>query len=289
MKNIENSGKIIGLLIATVYLLFFQSNPAFEWVLIVTVLVTVGIPHGSLDHLLSNPNLNLRGLIRFIGKYIAIILIYLFIWIFLPVPALIMFLGMSAYHFGQSHFINLPLTYQKEITYFSTGIFYLSVILWGDFSQTTLILSTIAPMGNLEDYGWPVIFISFFSSAYLIPRNQPKRGFPMLMEMLFVGTIFYYLPLLVGFILYFGFWHSLPSMHAAYRSLRQHFFKKPLKTFIGKMIPFTAVSIGGIAVILLILYPRNETEDLVLLFFIIISLISAPHIWFMDRFLEAKK
>jgi Brp/Blh family beta-carotene 15,15'-monooxygenase len=244
-----------------------------------------------LDHLLSNPNPGKGGLLKFILKYLAIIFCYFLVWIFLPVPALIIFLLMSAYHFGQSHFLHVSLPYHQKPTYFFTGVFYLSVILWGDFYNTALILNTIAPVDKLEIYGWPIILSSFLISNVLVFKNQSGKGMLLMAEMLFLGTLLYYLPLLVGFILYFGFWHALPSMNAEYNSLKQHFSNNHLKRFIGKMIPFTAISILGIILVLVIalLYPGTNTEELVLLFFILISLISAPHVWFMNRFLETKK
>lgn len=107
MRNIEKIGKTIGLMIAIVYLLFFQGNQIFEWVLFASILLTIGIPHGALDHLLLNPKISNKGLVKFILKYLAIIVVYLVVWIFLPVPALLVFLLMSAYHFGQSHLLEM--------------------------------------------------------------------------------------------------------------------------------------------------------------------------------------
>ena len=54
-------------------------------------------------------------------------------------------------------------------------------------------------------------------------------------------------------------------------------------------MPFTAASIGGMWVILAVFYPGSDSEELILLFFILVSLISAPHIWYMNIFLEARK
>ncbi|SEI78111.1 beta-carotene 15,15'-monooxygenase, Brp/Blh family [Cyclobacterium xiamenense] len=288
MRSIENGGKLAGVAIALIYLFLFRDNPVFEWVLIGIVLVTVGIPHGSLDHLLLNPSIGKVHLLKFIGKYLAIILVYLSVWLLLPVPALLAFLAMSAYHFGQSHFIHTPLFFLKKTTYLLTGVFYLSVLFWGDFASTTEILGGIADTSPLAPYGWYVIIGSFSISAILIIRNLPRKWWLHLVEMLLMGSLFYHLPLLLGFILYFGFWHSLPSMQVEYSTLKHHFGPQGLKTFIGKMIPFTAASILGMSAILAIVYPRSSTEELILLFFVLVSLISAPHIWYMNRFLESR-
>lgn len=289
MNNIEKSGKILGIEIALVYLLFFQGNQNFEWILFGTILLTIGIPHGALDHLLLNPMINNKGLVKFIFKYLVIIILYSIIWIFFPIPALLAFIAMSAYHFGQSHFIWTTLTYQKNIIYLLTGVYYLSVIFWGDFNNTAAILNNLINIEPLQHYGLPIIISSLLISIVLINRNNLKNWKILSLEMIVVGILLYQLPLLVAFIIYFGFWHALPSMHEEYLSLKNYFFKNKLKSFIMRMIPFTAVSIGGMIVILALFYSSSEAEELILMFFILVSLISAPHIWYMNLFLESKK
>lgn len=289
MKNIENGGKILGIFISLMYLIFFQGNETFEWILIGLILVTVGIPHGSLDHLLVNPKINKGKLVKFIFKYLTIIFVYLVIWIFLPIPALIAFLLMSAYHFGQSHFIQIPLTYQKKATYFFTGVFYLSVIFWGSFDETSKILKGIVAIAAFDSYGWYIIFGSLLISNLLVFRNKSKISPLFLIEMIALGLLLYHLPLLVGFIIYFGFWHALPSMSEEFQALKMHFGNNKLKRFIGQMIPFTTLSLAGMGLIIAFLYQSSEEEEIIFLFFVLISLISAPHVWYMNRFLESSK
>jgi beta-carotene 15,15'-dioxygenase len=289
MRNIEKIGKTVGLLIALVYLIFFQENQIFEWLLFGVVLLTIGIPHGALDHLLLNPKISNRGLMIFILKYLLIIGIYLIVWLLMPLPALIAFLVMSAYHFGQSHFIGTPLTFLKKTSYFITGIFYLSVIFWGDFDNTAAILKNLVNIYPIAVYGWPIILGSFITSNLLFIKNFPEKSWGFSVEMLVMGIILYQLPLLVGFIIYFGFWHALPSMGEEYKSLKSYFGKNKLSNFIKRMMPFTAASIGGMWIILAVFYPGSDADELILLFFILVSLISAPHIWYMNLFLETRK
>lgn len=289
MRNIEKIGKAIGLLLGIFYMIFFQGNEVFEWVLFGSVLLTIGIPHGALDHLLLNPKISNKGLIQFILKYLAIIILYLLVWIFLPVPALLAFLLMSAYHFGQSHFIGNTLRNKKKSTYLVTGIFYLSVIFWGDFDHTATILKGIVDISPVSEFGWPIIIGSFVLANILMIKNSRSDWRWLSLEMFLIGILLYQLPLLVGFIIYFGFWHALPSMQEEYLALKIYLGKNQLKNFVKRMMPFTAASIGGMWIILMIFYPGSEPEELTLLFFILVSLISAPHIWYMHLFLESKK
>jgi len=289
MKNIENYGKIAGILISLVYLFFFKENEMFEWVVFFLILITIGIPHGALDHLLMSPKITKNGLLKFILKYLGIIGLYLIIWIFAPTLALLFFLGMSAYHFGQSHFMLYPIMKWKKATYFLMGTFFLSVIFWSDFESTALILDNIVDISNFQHLGFPIMLITFIFSNILIFKNLPDNWMVFTMEMVVLGSLLYFLPLLMGFIIYFGFWHALPSITVEYFSLKNYLGKTKIKNFVKRLMPFTAASIGGIWIILAVCYNWMNQEELVLLFFVLVSLISAPHIWYMNAFLESRK
>jgi beta-carotene 15,15'-dioxygenase len=289
MKSIENYGKIGGILLSLVYLFFFKENEIFQWTVFSLILITIGIPHGALDHLLMSPKITKNGLLKFILKYLGIIALYLIIWIIAPTLALLFFLGMSAYHFGQSHFMHHPINRWKKATYFLMGSFFLSVIFWSDFETTAMILDNIIDINNFQQLGLPIMLITFLSSNILIFKNLPNSWMVFTLEMAVLGSLLYFLPLLMGFIIYFGFWHALPSITVEYFSLKNYLGKTKIKNFVKRLMPFTAASIGGIWMILAICYNWMNQEELVLLFFILVSLISAPHIWYMNAFLESRK
>ncbi|TVP43169.1 MAG: beta-carotene 15,15'-monooxygenase [Mongoliibacter sp.] len=288
MKGIEWYGKAMGLSIALIYFLFFNGNDLFEYISFGLILLTVGIPHGAIDHLLISPKIDTRGLVKFLAKYIIIILLYLVVWIYLPLLALIAFLIMSAFHFGQSHFIEYELSVLKKSTYLFLGIYYLSIILYGDFAYTKSLLESIINIENFEGYGIAIMSFSFLVSHILIAYNQPSKVSYFIVEAVVLGFVLYHLPLLLGFIIYFGFWHALPSMNEEYRVLRKFLGQNAFYNFVKKLMPFTAISLAGIWILMAIFYHWMSPNELILFFFILISLISAPHIWFMNRFLENK-
>lgn len=286
MKSIEAAGKLIGFCIGISYLMWFEDNELLQWILFAGILLTIGIPHGALDHLLTHPQLTKKQLFTFIVKYVSIIAVYLFIWIILPLPALLAFIVMSAYHFGQSHYLESPL--KNKSLYILTGAYYLSVIFWGDFGYTAEILSGIVDISVLESYGNYFIIGFFIGTNLLLLVNPIKPLWVKPFEMILLGILLYHLPLLMGFILYFGFWHSLPSMAQEYKFLHHKVLTKGIYGFMLKLLPFTLLSIGGIFLVLAYLQYKAY-EDLLLVFFVLVSLISAPHIFYMDRFLESPK
>lgn len=288
MKDIEIIGKILGVLIGSVFLIFFEGNELYQWVCFGVILLTIGIPHGAIDHLLVNPKIGKKELLKFIIKYLLIITAYILVWYFLPKTALLLFILMSAYHFGQSHFIWQKADRYKSISYFMLGSFYLCVIFWGDFETTAAILGNTV---NIENWGYVGSFIIpglFLLNTVLLLFVQKDKKIKVWVEMIILGPILYAVPLLLGFILYFGFWHALPSMLVEYKTLKHHFTGNKVLSFISSLLPFSLISLVGIAIILGIFSKRMEEGELIMMFFILVALISAPHIWFMNKFLETK-
>lgn len=289
MKNIEIIGKIIGLSIGCIFLAFFEGSETYQWIWFAIIMVTIGIPHGAIDHLLANPLIEKKELYKFIVKYLLIIVTYILIWFLFPKIALLSFIGMSAYHFGQSHFIQNKINQYKSVTYFSLGAFYLCVIFWGDFDTTSSILKNTVQLEDWKNVGMYVILGLFFLNSIILLFFQKYKRVKVWLEMIVLGSVLYTVPLLLGFIIYFGFWHALPSMLIEYKTLKNHFNGNKILSFISSLLPFSLISLVGIGIILLVFSNRMATEDLTMMFFILVALISAPHIWFMNIFLETRK
>ncbi|GAB4404895.1 MAG: hypothetical protein OHK0039_05460 [Bacteroidia bacterium] len=65
-------------------------------------LVAVGIPHGAVDHLLDSGHFDTPIRPRFVVGYLALGAALLPLWFWQPGAALLLFLGYSAWHFGQA-------------------------------------------------------------------------------------------------------------------------------------------------------------------------------------------
>jgi Brp/Blh family beta-carotene 15,15'-monooxygenase len=214
---------------------------------------------------------------------------YGLLWWLLPVAALIAFLAMSAYHFGQSHFLEQGQLQPKEgMLYLLKGSFFLSVILFGDWEMTQEILSPILTISLPENYR--LLSMGLLMACSLLGYGWKNRSLSLgdALDYLVLVPILYLSPLLISFAVYFGFWHSLPSMLAEYKYLSQHpTFNSPLK-FGKQLLPFSGISLIGITAILIIGMKFLDSSQLYLLFFVMISLISLPHILYMDTFLKEK-
>ena len=289
MDRIEKFSKILGIGIALLFILIPSLPIAVQFGVFGVILVLVGIPHGGIDHLIHNPEIRPKGLVHFIIRYLLLMLSYGLLWWLLPVAALIAFLGMSAYHFGQSHFLEQGKLQPKEgLLYLLKGSFFLSVILLGDWKMTQEILSPILTISLPENYR--LLSMGLLMASSLLAHGWKNRSLSLgdALDYLILVPILYFSPLLISFAVYFGFWHSLPSMLAEYKYLSQHpSFNSPLK-FGKQLLPFSGISLVGITAILIIGMKFLDSSQLYLLFFVMISLISLPHILYMDTFLKEK-
>jgi Brp/Blh family beta-carotene 15,15'-monooxygenase len=289
MKHIESAFKILGLLICVGFSFFNQDSQWIEMSLFALILFIVGIPHGAIDHLISNPVFEMSAFKLFLLKYLSLIGIYLIVWYFFPLLALLAFLVMSAYHFGQTHFIHIssPIKHSWLLN-ISRGGYFLAVILVGNWDTTRSILSSLSSLDLVNEYRFWVLgsfsILTVLFQSFWGP-NWSKTHF---IELIILGPVLYFTPLLIGFIVYFGFWHSLPSMLKEYDFLRTFkTYDTPTK-FAFQLVPFTLISLLAIAVILFLGIKYLDENELILLFFILISLISFPHILYMDQFLRKK-
>jgi Brp/Blh family beta-carotene 15,15'-monooxygenase len=289
MSRIENLTKVLGLLICLVFAIFPEGNSELQFTLFALILLSIGIPHGAIDHLISNPKIDRKGLLKFLLVYLSLITGYLLIWYFFPLLALGAFLVMSAYHFGQSHFISESLPKGPTWPLFlSRGGYFLFAILLGDWAGTKLILSSLIDLGFLDSDRLLILGSLFLLTVIIQSISGPKLSKIQFLECLILGPILYFSPLLIGFVIYFGFWHALPSMISEYKFLSKNSAYNTVKKFGIQLLPFSLISFIGIGLILFLGLEFLETNQLVLLFFVLISLISFPHILYMDRFLKSQ-
>jgi Brp/Blh family beta-carotene 15,15'-monooxygenase len=164
----------------------------------------------------------------------------------------------------------------------------LAVILFGNWQETKDILQPItsfdlSPNQRLIVLG--LLFGATIGTQYLKGDSLRKEDG---VDYLVLAPLLFFSPLLISFIVYFGFWHSLPSMLAEYAYLKTiPAFDSPTK-FGKQLLPFSGISLVGIGLLLVLGLEFLNSSELYLLFFILISLISLPHILYMDAFLKGK-
>ncbi len=287
MNLVEKSGKIMGIIICLLFISFTSIPEIVQWIIFGIILFFVGIPHGGIDHLIHNPRIKNSELAYFIIKYLFLILIYFIAWWFLPQLALLAFIVMSSYHFGQSHFFHRDIP--KKLTSLSVslrGFFFLFVILVGSWETTQSILFSIIKLELESSYRIGILLLILLLSIGIQVGQGIKMTAEDILEYFVLAPILYLSPLFISFIVYFGFWHALPSMLEEYRILKTFPAYSSVKKFAKQLLPFSLISLVGIGFILFFALSYLNQNEVFLLFFALVSLISFPHILYMDTFLK---
>lgn len=250
------------------------------------LLCIVGIPHGANDHLYHNDS-SVYGMFRFLSKYIGIILLYLILWLIVPPLAFIVFFLFSFHHFGQSNFETPSVKYLPSILW---GVWILAfpVLLHFDeaidiFKQMLSITNEKATLpvfsrGQLTFSSYQFWIASFLAVSYISALWAfERRNFQKYIIQFFLVSIWYIsTPLLTGFIVVFCLWHSTQSIYFQADYFNQ-VLGKPIRYFIRAMLPFALLSLISLVIYG---YFRGLIVHEV---FILLSLISLPHILVMHR------
>jgi len=260
-----------------------SSPDVFIWVesiILAFGLLSIGIPHGAVDHLLEGGNLKVKPNLNFILSYLGKAAAYLVFWLMFPNAALFFFLIYSVWHFGQSDITEWLPRNTWPLKNWIWGSFLMGIILLGHVEETNQIFEYMGvhliPFSETEGK-FASLSLVILAFSWGIWERHPA----MLLScaMLAVGI---QLPLITSFGLYFIGQHSLNGW--------SH-LKKGLKTdntsLFLKALPFTA---GAFLLFGFMLFCLENgilvafNGQLIAAFFVFISCISFPHVLAMHRF-----
>ena len=279
---------------------FPQVLAQIEIVLAIGLIVLIGIPHGATDYLifqyLSKPFWGTDQLFYFYRNYIALIGVYSLLWWFAPSIAFILFIALSIYHFGQSNW-NYVQSISKGFRFqlfMSWGSFVLLSPILIHFEQSKEIIFQITGYQIVDltyKWHWTIIFSTFSLSLinviYLLSEQliDLKQFRNEAFNLILLLAIYSYTPLLLGFAIYFVFWHSLGSVFDQIR-----FFKKRIQDYNWKQYILHATPLSLVALLTLasLFIFQQEMGVIVHLstLFVFISVVTLPHMLLIDQLYE---
>ena len=266
---------------------------AFEYLrsnnlLIISLLLilSIGISHGSLDHIKGKKLLKILGFnssFIFYFGYIFVGIITIVTWFFFPKFLLFLFLIVAAFHFGKedSEFISKNKSF--ELIYFFKGslvivsplLFHknetLSIFKSLNFDISTNILIN-------DEILYLFIFLSFVSNIILSLNKSFDAKSLLLMDFLSILILNYFVNPILAFTFYFCFLHSIRHSISLINEINTN-LKKGLPIFIKKALPLTIVTIFGYFFALYILNNYNDLNDSIYkVIFIGLASLTFPHI-----------
>lgn len=248
------------------------------------LIFTFGILHGANDLVLINhiENKKKMAFLRIISFYIIIVLSSVVMFTLLPTLALLLFLLVSGYHFGEQHWVSLvedTSKYRKpfELLY---GLFILSILLYINEEEVTKIIYEITKI-HVNTLYYKVFLIAtgvlLVLFSYLMTKKHvdfKKNITEQLFYLVLLCVIFKSSSLIWGFTIYFIFWHSIPSLNDQitflYGKYSFHNFKQYFKT----AFLYWLLSLIGIT---LLYYVAKDLVVFDALFFSFLASITFPH------------
>jgi len=260
----------------------------------VGLILSIGLMHGATDHFLfmNAKGLNTKESIPkvFFLKYLLTLAFMALIWWGLPLLAFSIFILTSAYHFGQTQWQYVGITEQsplKKLLYLSWGMLVLSAIVVLNPAESNLLInSVISNAFDVKSLRW-LIFTSggfWILSLMLLRRLMSIKTLSLeLLELAVIVFVSLKGNLLLSFAVFFGLWHSLRASQVQIDKLKedQHF---NWRAFVLGSLPFTLISIAGIAGLLWLSSQLNQRIQPEMLFLIAISVLTMPHMVVYEEF-----
>ena len=243
------------------------------------LLVLTGIPHGAGDHLIAKKiaarHHRSFHLIPFIAYYLGIMVVYALIWFALPSIALIIFLGISVFHFGDMEDLEKIQPQDKLLSMVRTFFLGSGILTFILFSHWEEVIGIVYQMHVSVPKNIPPFAI--YISLSLLVLGFQKKNFPSYINTFLTLLAGYFLPLIPAFICYFSCCHAVYSI----RGLMKH-LDMDIEILYKKLLPFSSV-----AIIMGMTYIKLISKDLQLYpIFIFLSLLTLPHFILMHHLIK---
>jgi len=263
-------------------------------VIAIAVVAVLGIPHGAVDHVVAmKRSPNTGGGRKIDAWYVAAIAAYAVVWVLVPAIAFIGFLALSVHHFGQSDLaaLRLPAAVQLPLQW-SRGAFLIGLPL---VAHASLASPVITQLGGPDITTWTWLFAHQFEwCTALIAQHigmllvvAARIGWHQLRRQLIgitaLATLFITAEPLIGFAVYFGLWHSLQHINVLQRVLGSPGSPLSAIAFARIAAPRTAISLAGLAVLLIYAAATDRDEAILPLVIVVLSLLTLPHMVIVER------
>ena len=303
IKKINLTHSFIFFLFSNIFsvIIFKFNNFNISPLICLLLILTIGVSHGSLDHVKGKKLFNILNISKisiFYFSYILIAILVIIIWIKIPFISLMCFLLVASYHFGKedTQFLMNENSYFNQLLFFLKGLLIIAAPMFFHFDETIIIFKLLL-VDNEIFYSTlefievnkivPIaIILSSLSGICLLLRKFEIKKFIIFLDYFSILVLNYYLTPLVAFTIYFCFLHSIRHSITLIYEIDKNDFKNGLKIFSQKALPLTVLT----AIFCLIgLYLLNNNYDfnssILKIIFIGLASLTFPHI-LLEYFLE---
>ncbi|MBT8394210.1 MAG: beta-carotene 15,15'-dioxygenase, Brp/Blh family [Flavobacteriaceae bacterium] len=258
------------------------------------LILSVGILHGANDLKLIQKISRKEKVLSFksiLGSYILGVLLTALSFFVFPSVALLLFVGLSAYHFGEQHWVGKlnPSGQLNKLFYLLYGLVIFNLLFFLNAIDTAEVIFDLTGF-MLEDYIFKymlvfcillLIIIGVYS--YFNEETSVQLGEELFLLGLFF-IIFKMASLIWAFSIYFIFWHSLPSLINQIQVLYGQYSTNNVKRYVKSSFLYWCLAIIGLGLTLYIF--RSNQSVFISLFFAFLAAITVPHVFVMYKVLK---
>jgi len=270
----------------------------FQALLGFVLIFSFGILHGANDLLLirkSNSSKPYNSTLRLLGVYILVVLLGIVLFFVMPALALLLFIGVSAYHFGEQQWQSIHQYFPKKLVVFFQFLYGLLILLLLFAMHPIEVASIIKDITKDSNLNLPITLVLYTCGLAFLALNVymfisitkiRKKLLLELFHLLIFAIIFKSSSLIWGFAIYFILWHSIPSIIDQIRFIEGTFSMKHFRTYCKSAWLYWLISIVGIITLYSIF---RETHLFNALFFSFLAAITFPHVIVITRMFLKKK
>jgi Brp/Blh family beta-carotene 15,15'-monooxygenase len=248
------------------------------------LILTFGILHGANDLLLIKKidyKENQLSLVKTLFYYLIVVGLGAVLFWIIPWLALLLFIIVSGYHFGEQQWQNLEKSNYFRAFEFTYGLFILMLLFNFHIKEVQEVINNITFITVSENYFINGLIINsvalvalgiFFSSKLVEFKN---RWLLETFYLLVFTVIFRVSSLIWGFAIYFIIWHSIPSIINQINYLNGEVSWNNFRKYINSAFLYWIISLIGIATLYLLF---KDIKLFNALFFSFLAAITFPHV-----------
>ena len=261
------------------------------------LVLSVGLIHGANDLLIIKKNSKSTSnysQFRTFFAYIGVVFVGLIFFYLIPSFALIAFILVSIYHFGEQHLEAIPITRilknnYRFISIVSHGIILFTIIFMNNINTVNNVFLSFK-INFLSSNTLNIILITA-SIVYIstLVINKYLTSF-IFSEILFF-VLFYFLSLtstlILCFSVYFIFFHSILSIKDQVKYIYGNNDSSSLKRYLLNSMPYFILAI--VFLILFYNYTEIDNRDLLPIIFTFLAAITFPHVIVIEKMYRSMK
>ena len=267
----------------------FLSSEYIQNIIGIIAILCIGIIHGANDIKIISTFSNNGNKFKYFSFYLLTVLIGCLLFFFLPSIALLVFVLVSCFHFGEQHWESKlkPNKYNSFFYFFYGGVVFLLLFII-KHEDVSIVISQITGI-NFESIFFQISFLIFFLFFFIIIFF--KKEFTLLFIeiplLLFFILVFSNSTLIYSFSFYFIIWHSLPSLKSQINNLYGEVSYASIYNYVKSSILYWLISIVGL--FSFYYFFDIQSNYFLPLFFSFLAAITFPHVIVISLMFQTNK